>query len=93
MSKTVQRDAPAPEEEPGKGLRFSAKGFGAKRQQLGLSAADAGRLLGVSPLSVYKWEGEKAHPRASQLPAIAAFRKLGKRAAAKRLSELDAQEQ
>ena len=93
MGKTVQREAPAQEDKPGKGLRFSAKGFGVKRQQLGLSAADVGRLLGVTPLSVYKWEGGKAHPRASQLPGIAAFRKLGKREAAKRLSELAAQAQ
>jgi DNA-binding transcriptional regulator YiaG len=42
--------------------RFSAKGFATHRQRLGLSAADYGRLLGVSGLSVYKWEGGQVRP-------------------------------
>src|SRR6476620_8695312 len=37
-------------------LRFSAKGLAAQRKRLGLSAADAGRILGVSGASVYNWE-------------------------------------
>lgn len=69
-------------------LRFSAKGFAAQRQRLGLSAADVGKLLNVSALSIYKWEGGKARPRARYLPAIAAFRNLGKRNAAEILSKL-----
>jgi DNA-binding transcriptional regulator YiaG len=69
-------------------LRFSAKGFAAQRQRLGLSAADVAKLLNVSSLSIYKWEGAKARPRSSYLPAIAAFRKLGKRNAAQILSQL-----
>ena len=66
-------------------LRFSAKGFAKHRQRLGLSAADYGKLLGVSGLSVYKWEGGKVRPRGSHLPAIAEVRKMGKREAARRL--------
>lgn len=69
-------------------LRFSAKGFAKKRQQLGISAADMGKLLGVSALSVYKWESGKARPRAKNLPAIAAVRGLGKRAVAKQLESI-----
>ena len=38
-----------------------------------------GTLLGVSGQSVYKWEQGKAKPRASQMQAIAAVRKLGKK--------------
>jgi DNA-binding transcriptional regulator YiaG len=68
--------------------RFSAKGLATHRQRLGLSAADYGALLGVSALSVYKWEGGQARPRARYLPTIAAVRGLGKREAAKRLEEL-----
>lgn len=70
-------------------LRFSAKGFAKKRQQLGLSAASMAKLLGVSALSVYKWESGQTRPRAKQLQAISEVRTLGKRAAQARLAELD----
>lgn len=70
-------------------LRFSAKGFASLRAKLGLSAAEAGLLLGVSSQSVYHWEAGKSRPRASQLPAIASLRKMGKREAAKRLGEME----
>lgn len=76
-------------QDEGPALRFSAKGFTKLRQRLGLSAAAMGSLLGVTAQSVYKWEDGKARPRATQLQAIAAIRKLGKRAAAQRLAELD----
>jgi DNA-binding transcriptional regulator YiaG len=68
--------------------RFSAKGLASQRRRLGLSAEDFGLLLGVSGQSIYKWERGEAHPRASHLPAIAAARGLGKKAAAARLDEL-----
>jgi DNA-binding transcriptional regulator YiaG len=73
--------------EPTK-LRFNAKGFAVHRQKLGLSAEDSGRLLGVSGQSIYKWEAGKAKPQARQLPAIAVYRKLGKRAARAELARL-----
>lgn len=69
--------------------RFSAKGLASSRQRLGLSAADFGRLVGVSPLSIYKWE-QGQRPRQRYLPGIAAVRKMGKREAAARLVELAA---
>ena len=37
--------------------RWRAAGFAQHRKRLGLSAADTGKLLGVSGLTVYKWEG------------------------------------
>jgi len=46
-----------------------------------------GKLLGVSAQSVYHWETGKTKPRVSQLAAIAAVRKLGKRAVAAKLGE------
>jgi transcriptional regulator with XRE-family HTH domain len=58
------------------------------RKRLGLSAADLGLLLGVSALSVYKWEQGKARPRAKYLEAIADLRGIGKREAAVRLESL-----
>lgn len=80
----------APKEEPASDVkhRFSAAGLATHRQRLGLSAADYGALLGVSPLSVYKWEGGQVRPRASHMPAIAAVRSMGKREAAARLEQL-----
>lgn len=66
-------------------LRFSAKGFANLRQRLGISAAAMGRLIDASPLSVYKWESGKTHPRAKQIEKIAAVRTLGKREVGQRL--------
>lgn len=63
-------------------LRFRAKGFATHRRRLGLSAAQAGALLGVSGQSIYHWEAGKTKPRSSQMPAIAALRKLSKTQAA-----------
>ncbi|MCJ0762274.1 helix-turn-helix transcriptional regulator [Variovorax sp. CYS-02] len=83
-----KRTAAATTEQPASVIRFSAKGLATQRQRLGLSAAEMGALLGVSGQSVYKWEDGKTRPRASQMPAIASLRGLGKRAAAARLSEL-----
>ena len=69
-------------------LRFSSKGLFSKRQKLGLSAAQAGALMGVSGQSVYKWEQGKAHPRAGQLASIAQLRKMNKKEARAKLDEL-----
>jgi DNA-binding transcriptional regulator YiaG len=75
------------EEGGGKGLRFRVGGFAALRKKLGLSAAEMAKLLGVSAQSVYHWETGKSKPRASQLQAIAAVRKMGKKAVIAKLSE------
>ena len=71
------------------GHRWRPEGFKTLRVKLGLSAAEMGKLIGCSNQSVYKWEDGKARPRARQLPAIAALRKMGKRQAAARLAEID----
>jgi DNA-binding transcriptional regulator YiaG len=69
-------------------LRFRASGLAGHRKRLGLSASDFGSLLGVSGQSVYKWEAGEVKPRRSQLQAIAAVRKLGRREAEARLAAL-----
>lgn len=87
-NKAPRGGAPAAsEEEEASSVRFSAKGLAAHRRRLGLSAAALARLLGVSALSVYKWESGKVRPRAKQLQAIAALRGMGKREAAQRLEQ------
>jgi len=67
-------------------LRFRADGFASLRKKLGLSAADMGKLLGVSLQTIYHWEKGQSKPRTSQLQGIAEVRKLGKRGAAARLA-------
>ena len=71
---------------PAQGLRFRVAGFANLRKKLDLSAADMGKLIGVSAQSVYHWETGKSRPRAAQLAAIAAVRKLGRREVAARLA-------
>lgn len=76
------------EEQDGPALRFSAAGLRKHRQRLGLSAADVAQLLGVSGLSIYKWESGKTRPRAVQIEKIAQLRTMGKREALAKLEEL-----
>jgi DNA-binding transcriptional regulator YiaG len=71
-------------------VRFVAKGLKSQRARLGLSAADYGRLVGVSSQSVYNWEREHASPRSEQVQMIAELRSMGKREAQQRLEQLDA---
>lgn len=69
-------------------LRFVAKGFKSHRERLGLSAADVGKLIGVSEVSIYNWESGQTKPRAQHLPAVAAMRAMGKREALACLEQL-----
>jgi DNA-binding XRE family transcriptional regulator len=71
-----------------KPVRFAAKALRSQRNRLGLSAADLGKLMGVSAQSIYNWERELARPRAEQIAKLAALRAIGKRNAADRLAKL-----
>ena len=73
---------------PAKRMRFVAKGLRSQRNHLGLSAADFGKLLGVSAQSIYNWERESAYPRVEQIARLAAMRGIGKRDAQNRLKQL-----
>ena len=83
--KKLHKNQPKPvlkvEKEPATALRFRAGGFATLRKKLDLSAEQMGKLIGVSAQSVYHWEAAKSRPRASQLPSIAAARKLSKKEA------------
>jgi DNA-binding transcriptional regulator YiaG len=76
-------------EELAERARFSPTSVKSHRERLGLSAADYGRLVGVSALTIYNWEGGKSKPRKQQLAALVAVRRLGKREAWKRLDIMD----
>jgi DNA-binding transcriptional regulator YiaG len=67
------------------GTRFSVRSLKAQRRRLGLSALDYGKLIGVSPLTIYNWESGKSRPRRSQFDALVAIRGIGKREARHRL--------
>jgi len=84
--------AASPKSETGEsgvsGLRFRAKGFAVHRKRLGLSAAQAGALIGVSGQTIYHWESGKSKPRASQMERIAALRRLNKKQAAAAVAQV-----
>src|ERR1700758_126763 len=78
----------APSESITKPVRFRAKALRSKRNRLGLSATDFGKLLGVSAQSIYNWERGVSRPRAEQLAKLPALRGIGKREAGQRLVDL-----
>ena len=71
-----------------RGVRFTAKGLCSQRKRLGLSAADYGKLIGVTAQTIYSWENGLSRPRRQQLPALASIRPMGKREAQARLEQL-----
>ena len=83
---SARPSTPPKEEDEPQGLRFRAGGFASLRKKFGVSATQMALLLGVSNQSVYHWETGKSKPRAAQLQAIAAVRKLGKKEVAQRLA-------
>ena len=71
-------------------IRFSAKSVIALRSGLGISAADFGKLVGVTGHTIYKWEHGTSRPQKAQLVVFAAIRGLGKKGAHARLEQLRA---
>ncbi len=65
--------------------RFSSRSVRAQRRRLGLSAAEFGRLIGVSGQTIYQWEQGKSRPRKSQFAALIALRSTRRRDALARL--------
>jgi DNA-binding transcriptional regulator YiaG len=96
LLRATQRQSAATARQPSKleessddrQLRFSPTRLAGQRQKLGLSVANMAKLLGVSSVSLYKWESGQSRPRRAQLEAIAAVRGIGKREAMARLEML-----
>lgn len=84
--RTLGATAAVPSSASGGKQRFVAKGLKSQRARLGLSAADYGKLVGVTAQSVYNWERGNATPRGDQLARIASLRAIGKREATARLA-------
>jgi DNA-binding transcriptional regulator YiaG len=75
-------------EESAEKMRFSVRSVKAQRRRLGLSAEDYGKLVGVSPLTVYSWEHGRSRPRNAQFTRLVAVRGIGKRKARQKLEML-----
>ncbi|MFN3544589.1 MAG: helix-turn-helix domain-containing protein [Thiobacillus sp.] len=88
-----KQDVPVSDAASETRLRFKPQGVRAQRTRLGLSAAELGALVGVSAQTIYNWEAGSTRPRAEQLAAIAAVRKMGKREVRARLAGTDSETQ
>ncbi len=89
LQKQVLRGVSSPPAEgEGEHVRFTAKGLRSQRKRLGLSAANYGKLIGVTGQTIYSWEQETSRPRKLQVARIASLRHLGKRDAYARLEQL-----
>ena len=71
------------------GARFSTKGLKSHREKVGLSAADYGRLVGLTGQTIYSYEQGKSKPRPAQLAKLVSIRGIGKREAERRLALLE----
>jgi DNA-binding transcriptional regulator YiaG len=70
------------------GVRFSPRSVKAQRARLKLSAADYGKLVGVSGLTIYSWESGKSRPRQKQFAGLVAVRGIGRREALAKLEAM-----
>jgi DNA-binding transcriptional regulator YiaG len=93
LSKQVNKgksveESPAAQ-SPRRGRRpagFTAEGLLAIRKRLDFTQAQMAALLGVSALSVYKWESGQTTPRAAQQAKILSSRNIGKREAIRQIT-------
>ena len=89
LEKQVLKNAPVQTAETDADhVRFTAKGLRSQRKRLELSAANYGKLLGVTGQTIYSWEGETSQPRKPQVARIASLRHMGKAEAQARLEQL-----
>ena len=88
QKQTLRVVSSQPAKGDGEHVRFTAKGLRSQRQRLGLSAANYGKLIGVTGQTIYSWEQETSRPRKPQVARIASLRHLGKRDAYARLEQL-----
>jgi DNA-binding transcriptional regulator YiaG len=89
LERQVLKDvSPQVTEADAKRVRFTAKGLRSQRKRLELSAADYGKLVGVTGQTIYSWERGTSRPRKHQLARITSVRGMGKRQARARLEQL-----
>ncbi len=89
LERQVGKDvAPQIAEAESARVRFSPNGVISQRKRLGISAANYGKLTGVTGHTIYKWEHGTSRPRRAQLTALGSLRNLGKREALARLEQM-----
>ena len=69
--------------------RFSATRLAAHRAKLGLSAADYGRLVGMSGATIYLWEQGKARPRPEQVQQLGLLKAMSRSAILQQLEPIN----
>jgi hypothetical protein len=69
-------------------IRFTARGVVSQRKSLRISAADFGKLIGVTGHTIYKWEHGSSRPRRAQLSALATVRRMSKTEVRARLEKM-----
>ena len=70
---------PEVSEEEVRAARLSSRLIRALRRRLGLSQAEVGRLLRVSPTAVVQWEQGRSAPSGPNRAALVGLRRLGRR--------------
>ena len=89
LEKQTLKNAPAQAAEVhADRVRFTAKGLRSQRKRLELSAANYGKLIGVTGQTIYSWKGETSRPRKQQVARIASLRHMSQREAQARLEQL-----
>lgn len=68
--------------------RFSAARLAAHRAKFSLSAADYGKLLGVSGSTIYLWEQGKSRPKPEQVQQLGMLKGLSHKAALAQLERI-----
>lgn len=79
--------AQAPVRRKGRAFVFSHEALIAKRQVFHMTQKEMAQLLGVSSLSVYKWETGQVTPREAQLMRVREVLKMGVREARRKIAE------
>ena len=79
-----------PRGKPGRKVTFTAERLKAQRARLGFTQEQMAQLLGVSGLSIWKWESGGAAPRPSRVPDILKKIAMGKREALTLIGQLAA---
>jgi DNA-binding transcriptional regulator YiaG len=89
LERHSRKAVPGQAAEPAaKGIRFTSKGIRSHRSLLDISAADYGKLVGVTGHTIYKWEQGSARPRQAQLLALVGVRGMRIKEARARLEQL-----
>ena len=78
---------PAAANRRGRAFVFSHEALVAKRQAFHMTQKEMAQLLGVSSLSVYKWETGRATPREAQLVRVREVLQMGVREARRQIPE------